>query len=46
MIYAALFGVGKIILQQPAIGAGLLVVSFVCTALLYLDIRAGWAGSS
>jgi len=42
MVYAALFGVGKILLHQPAKGAVLLVVAVVSAWLLYRDIQKGW----
>ena len=42
MVYAALFGVGKIILHQPGVGAVLCVVSVICAVLLYRDIQRGW----
>jgi SSS family solute:Na+ symporter len=38
MIYAALFGIGKICLGETAVGIALLVLSAVCGALLYRDI--------
>jgi SSS family solute:Na+ symporter len=42
MVYSALFGVGKLILQQPRLGAALLLLAAVCAALLYRDIQRGW----
>ncbi|HKD91328.1 MAG TPA: sodium:solute symporter family protein [Terriglobales bacterium] len=43
MVYAALFGVGKLILLQPGEGIVLLVVSGLCALLLYRDIsRRTW----
>jgi solute:Na+ symporter, SSS family len=43
MVYAALFGVGKILLHDPGLGAGLLVVSAVCAGALYWNLeRQGW----
>jgi hypothetical protein len=42
MVYAALFGVGKILLHQPGIGSGLVVLAAVCAWLLYRDIQRGW----
>jgi SSS family solute:Na+ symporter len=38
MIYAALFGIGKVCLGEPAGGIVLLAMSAVCGALLYRDI--------
>jgi SSS family solute:Na+ symporter len=38
MVYAALFGVGKLCLGQIRPGAGLLGAAVVCAALLYRDI--------
>ena len=35
MVYACLFGVGKILLQQPAVGIALLAISVICAVLLY-----------
>jgi SSS family solute:Na+ symporter len=47
MVYLALFGVGKLILHQPGLGAGLLAGSAVCAALLYLDqSRRGWGAET
>jgi hypothetical protein len=42
MVYAALFGVGKMLLHQPGIGAALAVLAVVCAWLLYRDIQKGW----
>jgi TM2 domain-containing membrane protein YozV len=38
MVYAALFGIGKVCLGQTAMGISLLALSAVCAALLYRDI--------
>jgi len=38
MIYAALFGIGKVCLGEPAMGIALLAMSAFCGALLYRDI--------
>jgi solute:Na+ symporter, SSS family len=38
MVYAALFGIGKLCLGSAALGMALLVVSLACGALLYRDI--------
>jgi Na+/proline symporter len=38
MIYAALFGLGKVFLGEMAAGISLLAMSAICAALLYLDI--------
>jgi len=38
MVYAALFGIGKICLGAPGTGIVLLAISAVCAALLYRDI--------
>ncbi|MBV8208382.1 MAG: Na+:solute symporter [Acidobacteria bacterium] len=38
MVYAALFGVGKIILLEPGRGLALLAVSIACALALYRDI--------
>ncbi len=47
MVYAALFGVGKIILHQPAKGSVLCVVAIVCAvALNALLRRQGWGAPS
>lgn len=43
MIYAALFGVGKIILGDTALGVGLLLVAAVAGCYIYRDLtRRGW----
>jgi solute:Na+ symporter, SSS family len=43
MVYAALFGIGKIILGNPGLGLILLAVSAVCGYLIYRDLsRRGW----
>jgi Na+/proline symporter len=38
MVYAALFGIGRICLSETASGIALLAMSAVCAALLYRDI--------
>ena len=38
MVYAALFGIGKLCFGQIGAGAGLLALAAVCAALLYRDI--------
>jgi solute:Na+ symporter, SSS family len=38
MVYAALFGIGKVCLGEPAVGSALLAMSAACGALLYRDI--------
>jgi hypothetical protein len=40
LVYASLFGVGKWILGQHALGVGLLLVAAACAALLARDLRA------
>ncbi len=43
MVYLALFGVGKLILNQPSLGIGLLVGAVVCAAALYKEQSSrGW----
>ena len=43
-IYCALFGVGKIILGEPALGAGLLAAGFLAGAVIFWDLsRRGWS---
>jgi Na+/proline symporter len=43
MIYAALFGVGKVIFGDLALGAGLVVVAAAAGAFIYQDLnRRGW----
>jgi TM2 domain-containing membrane protein YozV len=43
MVYLALFGLGKLILNQPGLGIVLLLGAAMCAALLYLDqSRRGW----
>jgi SSS family solute:Na+ symporter len=44
MVYAALFGIGKIILQEPVTGGLFLVVAVVAGGVIYWDLsRRGWA---
>ncbi|MGZ4836018.1 MAG: sodium:solute symporter family protein [Terriglobales bacterium] len=43
MVYLALFGLGKLILNQPGLGVVLLIGSVICAVLLYLEqSRRGW----
>lgn len=43
MVYMTLFGVGKLIFGQPALGFGLLVVAAVSGWVIYWDLnRRGW----
>ena len=43
MVYLALFGLGKLILNQAGLGIALLIASVVCAALLYFEqSRRGW----
>jgi hypothetical protein len=44
MVYAALFGIGKVCLGETAVGIALLAMSAVCAALLYRDISQRVAG--
>ena len=44
MVYAALFGVGKILFGEAALGAGLLVLSAASAAALYWHLeKRGWS---
>jgi len=43
MVYLALFGAGKLILNEPGLGLGLLACGVVCAWLLYRDIFRRWA---
>ena len=44
LIYGALFGVGKLILQEPGQGTPLLAASVVGGAIIYFDLsRRGWS---
>ena len=38
MVYLCLFGTGKILLRQPAIGVVLLIGSAICATLLYRNV--------
>jgi SSS family solute:Na+ symporter len=40
MVYLALFGLGKLVMKQPGLGALLLVGSAICAGLLYADQTA------
>lgn len=39
LVYGTLFGTGKVLLREPALGAGLLAVAGVAGALLWRDLR-------
>jgi hypothetical protein len=44
LIYCSLFGVGKLILKEYALGSLLLVLSVLAGAIIYRDLtRRGWA---
>jgi SSS family solute:Na+ symporter len=44
MIYAALFGIGKIILEEVALGAAFLAVAAIAGGVIYWDLsRRGWS---
>ena len=44
MIYSALFGIGKIILEETALGIGFLLVAAAAGGVIYWDLsRRGWA---
>ena len=42
MVYLCLFGTGKLLLHEPALGATLLVVSALCAVALYRNFVAGF----
>jgi hypothetical protein len=42
MVYLCLFGTGKLLLHQPAVGLGLLTLSGVCAYALYRNFVAGF----
>ena len=45
LVYAALFGTGKLIFGETALGTALLALAAAAAALLYRDLgRRGWAG--
>jgi hypothetical protein len=47
MVYLALFGTGKLLLREPALGALLLAGAVVCAALLYRHMsRSMWTPSA
>jgi Na+/proline symporter len=47
MVYLALFGIGKLVLKQPGLGAALLVGSVVCAVVLYKEqSRRGWGAEA
>jgi solute:Na+ symporter, SSS family len=44
LIYGVLFGVGKLLLQETALGLGLLGIGLAAGAIIYWDLsRRGWA---
>ena len=44
LIYGVLFGVGKVLLQETAVGAGLIAIGVGAGAIIYWDLsRRGWA---
>jgi solute:Na+ symporter, SSS family len=44
LIYGVLFGVGKLLLQETAVGAGLIGIGVAAGAIIYWDLsRRGWA---
>ncbi|HUS06260.1 MAG TPA: sodium:solute symporter family protein [Bryobacteraceae bacterium] len=44
LVYGVLFGVGKIILKEPAIGFGMLGIGLLAGAVIYWDLsRRGWS---
>ena len=44
LIYGVLFGVGKLLLRETALGLGLLAIGLVAGAIIYWDLsRRGWA---
>ena len=44
MIYSALFGIGKIVLKETAMGLGFLAAAAVAGAIIYWDLsRRGWS---
>ena len=44
LIYGVLFGVGKILLQETALGLGLVAAGIAAGAVIYWDLsRRGWA---
>ena len=46
MVYTCLFGTGKLLLHQPAVGLVLLVVSAICAFLLYHRVVRNFAVES
>lgn len=43
LIYGVLFGVGKLLLQETAVGAGLIAIGLAAGAIIYWDLsRRGW----
>ncbi|MBM3787496.1 MAG: Na+:solute symporter [Acidobacteria bacterium] len=47
MIYGALFGIGKVILKEPAMGFGMLLLAAAAAAFIYRDLnRRGWSSVS
>jgi Na+/proline symporter len=44
LIYGVLFGVGKLILHEPAMGIGLIAIGLAAGAVIYWDLsRRGWS---
>ena len=44
LIYGVLFGVGKLLLQETALGLALLSVGLAAGAVIYWDLsRRGWS---
>ena len=43
MVYACLFGAGKLLLHQPATGSVLLLASAICAFLLYRGVVRNFA---
>jgi hypothetical protein len=46
MVYLALFGAGKIILNQAALGLALLAGAAACALLLYREIFRRWGAET
>jgi hypothetical protein len=47
MVYFALFGFGKLLLQQPGLGSLLMLGAVVCAALLYTtQSKRGWGAEA
>jgi solute:Na+ symporter, SSS family len=44
LIYGILFGVGKVLLKETALGAGLIALGLIAGAIIYWDLsRRGWS---